>query len=346
MFESVRASLFAAVVLLPVAVAQQGMPEPAPELKKFAPMVGSWAGSGTASMGPGAPTKWTARGSYGWCLDGQFLQEDFEITFEGMSMPMVFRAYYGWDREHGRYVSAIANNAGVAELHEVYWLADGTMMQMMRQHQAGLPYAERTHARVVGEAMQTTIDVLMPEQASTQVVEGTLTRTDTAYTVDWKAKGWQGAMPAPELQQLLRSAGDYDVTGAVVMGPGLPEAKITGTDAFRGVFGDTLFHGSTIGSMEGTPGTYRGEVFWSFDAVRKCLHAVYVSNMGEVMAMDGWWVGDQLVSSFAGTMGGTPLVQQMVMSFDDEGRARDALSRSISGAGAPFESFRAKYTAK
>jgi hypothetical protein len=195
--------------------------------------------------------------------------------------------------------------------------------------------------------MTMTIDMLMPEGPSTQILDGTLTRSDTAFEVDWNAKSWQGAMPAPELQLLARSAGAYDVRGAMVGAPGQPEVAITGTDTFRRVFGDTIFHGHTVGAAEGIPGEYRGEVFWSFDTDRKCLVGVYVSNFGEVMSMDAWWSGDdQLVSTFAGVMRGQPLAQRMLLSFDDKGRAQHAVAHALMGTTAPFESFRATYTAK
>lgn len=338
-----HALLLFTVVLLPSATAQEGPPDPAPELQKLAPFLGNWAGSGTAHMGP-APTKWRARGSYRWCLDGQFLQEDFEVTFEGRPVPMVFRAYLGWDREHRRYVNASLNNGGAAQLNEFHLLDDGTMLQVMHQHHNGLPGAERSRARVAGEAMWLEIDLLAAQGPAVQVIEGTLTRQGEMYEVDWDSKGFEGAVPAAALQQLNRSAGTYAVTGAMVMAPGQPEGAITGTDAFRPVFGGTIFHGHTTGSFAGIPGEYRGDVFWSYDALRRCLTGVYVSNFGEAMAMDAWWAADgQLVSVFAGTMGGQPMVQRMLLSFDDQGHAKGAVAHTISGTGEPFQSFRATY---
>lgn len=341
-----RASILLTVVLLPFVAAQEGPPGPAPELQKLGPMLGNWAGTGTAQMGAEA-AKWRAHASYRWCLDGHFLQEDFQIAFEGRPAPMVFRAYLGWDRENGRYVNATVNNAGAARLHEFHLLDDGTMLQAMQHHQGSLPYAERARTRVSGEAMQLTIDLLMAEGPSLQVIDGTLTRTDEVFTLDWQTKGFEHAIPAPELQMLARSAGDYEVQGSMVIVPGQPPLQITGTDSFRPVFGDTIFYGTTKGAAEGVPGEYRGDVFWGFDAPRKCLTAVYVSNMGEVMTIDGRWSGDgRLVSTFAGVMGGQPMVQRMLMSFDDQGRAVDAVAHTIVGTGDPFESFRATYTAK
>jgi hypothetical protein len=278
----IRASLLATLLLLPVVIAQGGPPDPAPQLQKLEPMIGNWSGRGTAQMGPGAPTPWTARGSYRRVLGGHFVREDFEIVFEGRPVPMVFRTYLGWDHERGRYVNATVTNAGAARLHGVDLLENGTLLQLMRQEQQGLPYAERARSRVSGDTMQLTIDLLMPDGPSATIVDGTLQRGGPAFEVDWNCKGFAGASPAAPLQRLLRSAGDYDVEGAMVHEPGAAAVAIHGTDSFRGVFGGTIFHGETKGAAAGMPGEYVGDVFWCFDAERDCLHGIYVSNFGGV----------------------------------------------------------------
>ncbi|MBX3464036.1 MAG: DUF1579 family protein [Planctomycetes bacterium] len=328
--------------------AQEGPPGPAAELAKFQSLVGHWAGGGTAQFGPGAPpVKWTARGSYQWVMDGHFVQEDFEVAFDGQPVPMVFRAYLGWDRENGRYVSATIGNGGSVRLHEAHWLEDGTLLQLMHQRQAGLPYAERTRTRVEGGTMSLAIDLLMVDGPLLQTVAGKLGRAEKGYTADWTTAAFQGAEPAPDLTRLVRSAGDYEVEGAMVMAPGGPEIVIRGTDSFRPVFGGTVFFGATVGTAEGLPGEYRGDVFWGYDADRRCLHGVYVSNFGEVMAMDGWWAADgQLVSTFAGMLQGQPMAQRMLLSFDDKGHAKAAVADTMHGTGAPFRSFRAAYRRK
>ncbi|MBL9076715.1 MAG: DUF1579 family protein [Planctomycetes bacterium] len=335
--------LLVAAILFPPLCAQ-GAPEPAPELKRLEPLLGNWAGSGGADFGEAL--QWKARSSYRWVHDGHFLQEDTEIVFDGGMAPMVFRSYLGWDRDLGRYVNVVVHNGGLAKVHEFQLLADGTMLQTMLQSQQGQPYAERVRTTVRGESMALTIDLLLAEGASRTALEGTLTRSDQEYEVDWQCKAFDGAMPAPELQQLQRSAGVYEVRGAMVMAPGMPEVAITGTDTFQRVFGDTILHGVTVGTAEGMPGEYRGDVFWSFDAARKCLHGVYVSNFGEMMAMDAHWVADQLVSVSAGKVQGQVLAQRMVLSFGPDGKATAAENHTLAATGDAFRSFHATYKAK
>lgn len=330
----------------PFASAQEAPPGPAPELQKLAPLVGHWSGSGSVQMGPQA-SKWTAQSTYAWVLDGHFLQEDTRVVFDDMAAPMTFRAYHGWDRENGRYVTAAIDNGGEARLEPLHLLPDGTMVQLQRRYEQGLPYAERARWRVDGDAMELRIVLLTTEGPSATAVEGTLARGEEAFAIDWDSAAWNDAKPAPELQRLARSAGTYTFSGAMVMQPGAPATEITGTDTFAPVFGGTIFRGESVGEAEGMPGQWRGEVFWSFDAHRKCLAGVYVGNMGEVMTMQAWWAGPaELVSTFAGTRQGTPVAERMVLTFDDEGRAAEAVADTLVGTAAPYRSFWGSYGAK
>lgn len=344
----VRTILAAAAVAWiapPRACAQQEPPGPAPELKRLEPLVGHWHGRGVMHE-PEAKTAWTARGTYAWCLDGHFLQEDFRIEFEGNDVPLVFRAYLGWDREQRRYVNAVVNNGGQVQLHPLHWLPDGTMLQTMLQNQEGVPYAERSRLKVDGDVMTHTIDLLLADGSSLQIIDGRFERTaDGGFAGQFDASGWMGAKPADAVARLSRSAGRYAVEGHVVMGAGEPPMKITGADTFTPVFGGMVLHGHTEGEAEGMPGKYVGEVFWGHDAVRGCLTSVYLSNMGEVFTMDAWWGADgKLLSTSAGTWMGQPSVQRMVMEFAADGAAARAFSHTILGAGAPFQSFDATYT--
>jgi hypothetical protein len=232
----------------------QAPPAPAPELKKLAPLVGSWSGGGEMRDPSGATTKWTARGVYAWALDGHFVQEDFRIDFAGMDTPLVFRAYLGWDREQKRFVNAVANNGGEVDLHEFQLLPDGTHVQVMRKMQAGVPYAERTLTKIDGDTMTMTIDMLMANGPSTTLVNGTFARVAKVEPIGGHGDRWMGKQPHASLAKLQRSAGVYDVQGQVVPMPGAPALKITGTDDFRVMLGCTVLHGHTEGAAEGMPG--------------------------------------------------------------------------------------------
>lgn len=329
-------------------VAQEGPPKPAPEVQKFAPMLGNWQGTGDATFGPGTPpVKWTAHGTYRWCLDGHWLQEDFRLTFEGAPNPLVLRSYYGWDRESQRHVALLASNNGQVHLNEVVFLPDGTMLQITHMHQEGLPYSERSRFKVDGDKLTHSIDLLMPEGPSLTIVDGRFTRADKAFDGAWETKPFEDVAPTAAMVQFGKSAGEYRLAAEYVMVPGAPAVKITGTDTFRSVFGGTVMYGTSAGTAEGMPGQFRGDVFWAWDAAQKCLVAAYVGNMGEVAKMSGWFAKDgKLITTHGGTQGGEPMVSRMVMEMDADGRPTKVVAHTLLGDKGPFESYRATYTRK
>ncbi len=343
-----RVTALVTALLVSAVVAQDGMPGPAPELKRLEPLVGNWHGTGTATFGPGAPpAKWSARGTFRKALGDFWIREDFRIDFEGAPAPLVMRNYWGWDRENGRFVALSAANTGVVHIEDVSLLPDGTLLQMTRLHQNGLPFAQRSTLRVDGDQLLHSVDMLMAQGSSLSIVDGRFARGGDGFDGAWETPAFEGAAIAEAVQRLGKCAGEYALTGEVVQAPGAPVMKIQGTDTFRSVFGGAVMHGSTVGSAEGVPGRYEGEVFWAWDEAKKCLVGAYVSSFGEFSTMDAWFAKDgALLSTSHGTMRGEPMVQRMVMQMDAEGRPKSVVSHVILGAAAPFESFRSTYTKK
>ncbi len=335
------------LVLFAAPVFCQETPTPAPELQKLTGLLGNWEGEGTANFAPGAPpTAWRARGTYRQALGGFFLQEDFEIRFDGIPAPMVFRAYLGWDAEGKRYVTAVCNNAGEVGLHEVVMMPDGSMVQLMMQSQEGVPYAERSLLAVKGDTMTHSIDLMMAQGPSMGIVEGKFRRVDAPFDGSFDVPTWNGAKPHADIVKLNRMAGKYATKGEMVMAPGQPKTAIHGDDTFRTVFGDTLLYGETVGAAEGMPGEYRSHAFWGYDKKKDCARAIFVSNMGEVGEMEGRWVEDKFVSTMAGTMMGQPMVQRFVLEVDAKGAVTRGVGHAIIGTMPPFEGFAATYTKK
>ncbi|HEB52632.1 MAG TPA: DUF1579 domain-containing protein [bacterium] len=347
-----RSSLFAAFVAFAAVAAQpvcaQDMPDmrPAAELAKLKPFVGNWQGRGTMDDPSGESMSWRAHGTYRWVLNDHFLREDFVIEFDGMPVPMVFRSYIGWDRENGRYVAAVCSNEGIARLNEVQLGDGGAMTVMMRGHEAGSPYFERHCSSVEGDEMSLTIDLLMVEGDAVRVIDSKLMRCDDAYDGDTDAKGWMGATPDENLVRLAKANGLYDVKGSVVMMPGQPPMNIHGTDLYESWFGGNVCHGQTNGFADGAPDEYVAHSFWSWDAHRRCLVTVFVSNMGEIGEMEARWVGEQLVSTTATVQMGMPLAQRFVMTCAADGHWRTGIGHSLMGAIDPFVSFKATYEKK
>lgn len=342
-----RLFVVSALLLAPV-VAQEGGYDnsPAKELQRFAPLIGNWAGGGTMKDPTGAEAKWEAHGSYRWCLSKHFVQEDFVVKFDGDAVPMAFRTYLGWDRENGRYVQLLCSNEGVTELNELQFLPDGTMLAMLTRHAEGQPYIERARTKVTGDSMAMAVDLMMGEGASMTVIDSKMARCEKAFEGDWKLGGWRGAKPNEAFQKLGSLAGDYVVSGDMVMAPGMPSVKITGTDKYEMLWGGNVMHARTDGFADGSPDAYVSHAFWGWHAHRKCMLVVWVDNMGQVGEMETRWAAGQLISMSAGLQMGQPTTQRFVVTLDKDGALAGGVGHTCMGAIDPFVSFRATYKKK
>jgi hypothetical protein len=332
-----------AVLALATLVPAQEPPKPAAELQQLAAFVGNWQGEGTMTEPGNVVTKWKGIGTYQWALDGHFVREDFRIEFDGMPVPVVMHGYLGWDRENQRFVHLHVSSAGEAALHTMT-VAGGAATSFSLHEQGGMAYSQRMVFAVRGDTLSHTVDLLLPQGPSLAMVAGSFRRGGDGFAGKFDSPAFNGAVPHADLARLTKSAGDYQTEGQMVMAPGMPPIKITGTDRFRAAYGGVLFHGHTEGAAEGMPGKYVGEVFWAYEPKRKSLFAVYLSNMGEIMAMDGRWTADgQLLSTSNGLAMGKVMVQRMLMQFGPTGEARSANAHTIVDTAPPYESFRAKY---
>ncbi|MCK5942304.1 MAG: DUF1579 family protein [Planctomycetes bacterium] len=345
-----RSLLLTACSLLVVAAAPAQDHEydttPAKELSRLKPLIGNWQGTGKMVEPTGVETPWTARGTYRWVLNGHFVQEDFVIAMEGLPVPMVFRNYIGWDREHGRYVAATLSNEGSARLNETQFLPDGTMLTTQTHHMAGVPYNERARVKIDGDSMTMRIDLLMAEGDSIAVIDSVMKRGGDGFDGDWGVGPWMGAKPAAAIDQLARMAGTYETKGEMVMMPGTPAIGIHGSDTWQMVFGGMGMFGRTDGHAEGSPDAYVSFAMWGWDEHGDCMNAVYVDNMGQVGEMQARWHEGKLISTMAGVQMGMPMTQRYIMEVDDAGVATRAIGHSVFGAMEPFLSFKATYTKK
>lgn len=329
------------------AAAAQETPKPAAELQKYAPLIGSWQGSGTAQMGPGEPSKWKARSTYAWALGDFFVQEDTVVTFAGMPKPLVMRVYYGWDAENRHHVAVGVDNDGTVDVHRVDFVGDGSMVQMVETFHEGQTFLERYTSKVDGDRITFAIDMMGATGPAVRGVEGSMQRTDQAAPTAMDAGAFT-ATPAAPIAQLGKTAGTYAVAATMVMMPGATAMKITGKDVVTCLFDGTIVHVHTTGTAEGMPEQYVGELFYGYDAKRDCLRAVYISNMGEAGDMTGRFTPDQkqFLLTSAQTYMGQPSVQRMLMELGADGAPTRAVGHTIVGTAPPYESWNATYTKK
>lgn len=341
------AFLFLSLTPLSLQAVAQETPKPAPELQKYAPLIGHWQGSGTAKMGgPEAEASdWESHSTYSWALGDFFVQEDTVVRFEDMPEPLVMRSYLGWDGENERYVSVGVDNDGTVGLNPIEFLPDGTIVQMMYRVHMGQGYLERYSSKVTGDSMTFAIDMMSGAGPAMDGVRGSMKRVDERAPMALDASSFT-AEPGEEILRLAKTAGTWDVKATMVMMPGMPKMDVIGVDVVKPLFDGTIVHVHTAGEAVGMPEKYVGELFYGYDEASKGIRAVYVSNMGEIGAMDGAFSADgkQFILTAAMRYMGQPCVSRMMMQLDANGAPTGAIGHCMLGASEPYENWNATYT--
>lgn len=325
----------------------QEPPGPSPELKKLEPMVGHWKGKGTAVMAPGAPAiEWNATVRCQWVLNDYFLQTDSTIDF-GPIGTMRLREYIGWDAENQKFAQIQVGNSGVGNLVNPVVQDGGACSWFAIQAEGDSLHVERVTSGFSGDAWNFGIQFLGPAGPLMEAVDGEFEKVDEVKPMalgDAAPIMPVQAMPGHEtMAKVARMAGEYEFQGEMTM-PGMGTMKITGHDTIHALFGGAVTMVVTKGVAEGMPETYEAHGFQVWNPVRGCIESLFVSNMGEIGAWQGWLTDDEtMVSLFSGVQMGQPTTKRMVMKLDGDGRPQSLLSHTCMGTGAPMVDFKGTY---
>ncbi len=330
------------------AFAQEDPTKPAPQVKKFAPLIGTWEASGTFAEGPGGERKkWTEVATAKWVLGGHFVQEDVEINLGAQYGTLAFRNFYGWDNENQRYIRLEVSNYGSAQVNEVHWVDDNTMVYASQGMEMGQFSVERWTTKFDGDTITMRSEAAFGAGEFYNHVEGTSKRT-SAKARDAKAIN-AAFMPdmnnAPAKVKMLASmAGTYRMEGWMVP-PGMPKVNISATEQMGWILGNTVMEvrlkGDPVpemGNME-----YLAWGCWAWDDNANCLKSFWLSNMGEVGADEMRRVGDKFIITVAGPYQGQPRVMRGIMEIDESGAISQYDAHTVQGDEDPVHSFHAKY---
>lgn len=320
------------------------MPGPAPELKRFERLIGSYTGKGTAVMEPGkAPVDWTCQSTYAWTLGNHFVSVNSIVDFGSAMPPLAFRELLGWDRENGRYVSIGVSNEGEGSLNEIVFPSDDTMVQIVAKKHGGELFAERHETKIGKDGMQFRMTMLGATGPTSECVTGSFTRASNLKPVAIEASAAMAPAAEP-LVKMTKAAGTYEFKGEMIMTPGTPVMKLTGTDFCRPIFGGAVLQTTTTGKSEGSPFTYEAEYFLVWNKEKKCFDSFGADNMGVVGSMEQRIVDDSkiLATSLASNMG-QMTAQRMVFELDASGRFKKVMGMAMTGTSEPYCSFKGDY---
>lgn len=338
---------FLSIVLgcLPLGAQEDAMAlhAPAAELAKLKPLAGHWQGSGSATMAPGAPpTKWTAQMKRDWVLGGHWLMADIAIAFE-TGEKMRLREYLGWDRETKRYVNLSVDNVGEGKLVFPQLVGNDSLVTIVSTVRQGVAGAERLVTKFGGDAESFAMTLLGHGGPASEAVSGKFERVEKAEPEAIEAAA--ALMPADaEMAKLARMTGRFAVAGEMTMAPGAPAMKIKGIDEVRTLFDGAILHTTTTGTAEGMPGTYEAHGYYAWDAANTAYKVLLVSNMGEVMAGEARFAGDdKLIQTYLGVRMGQPYVARSVLHIDAKGKPVKVVNHSCMGTADPMQDFTGTY---
>ncbi len=333
-----------------LAVAQEETSAPAKQVQKFAPLVGTWTGSGIVRHAPEGPEEtWTSKSSARWALGGHFVREDLRIEMASMPDPLEFCNLYGWDRENERYIVIEVSNLGSARINEVHWTATGKMVTASQSVMQGMPVVERWVTEIGDGKISFVGHEAISDGDFFEHVRGEMTRTNKQPT----DVGIVDAAFAPEIvataqKQLKRFAptlGRYEMTGWFIPTPGAPKMDFTGDETVQAIFGGTVIESISKGDpIEGMP-NYEGLGWITWDDHAGCYRTIYVNNMGEIGDEEGRFIGTQMVMTSSALRQGQPTCVRGVLEIDAKG-FRSYTAHSLTAALPPQLIFEATYEKK
>ncbi|MCA8955385.1 MAG: DUF1579 family protein [Planctomycetes bacterium] len=335
---------------------------PPAELKKLHRLLGSWEGSGTATMAPGTPaTTWTAKQTSSLAVGGHALRDDTVISFPegtpGIQGPLVFRGYTTWDRENKRFVAYGLSNEGSVNSSEITFIDENTMLSITVGEEQGQKVVDRWVTWLKGDTLSFKGTRTIGTGDAFTHVEGSYKRTvkgvvpastagDAAQHKGLDLSSFKpfGEVPSP-MAKLNRMAGTYSFEGSMCMAPGGPPMSIGGKEVITPVFGGSVLWLDIHGAPPKAGGpSYEciGAIAW--DKSDNRYKMIYVNNMGESGETDGWLAGDVFIGTQSGTRGGQPYLTRSTLQLDSAGRPKSTSSHSLVGTHSPFECFKGNYT--
>lgn len=326
--------------------AQEGPPQPAKELAKLERLIGNWVGSGTAVMAPGAPEMpWTATSTFKKAMGGHCLLEETLIDIGPEApAPIVFKSYYGFDRENNRYVVCGISNMGPGAATELHLVDDDTLVTVESRLEEGKLVVDRWVTKLGKESYSFIGHRAIADGEFFVHVKGSMKRAKTAPRgIALNATASLRPVPA-EMQKLSPLDGTYKFEGEMSMAPGQPAIKISGIETLEPVLGGNVLEMHVTGDPIPGMGKYESWAALVWNPQKGSYTNLYVNNMGQIGSNEGRWVGKDLVFTHSMLQKGQPTVGRVILRLDEKGGISSVSAHSIVAGGDPFIGFKGTYT--
>ena len=322
---------------------------PAKEQAKFHQLIGHWQGSGTvrgAAAEDAAP--WTGTSVASSVLRGHFVREDTVIDLgAGAPAKIVFRTFYGYDKEAKKWMSHSVSNMGGAISTEVHW-ADGVMITGQAMQKMGKFVVERWSTNFAADKNSYTFNSYETHDNGKPFkhVTGKFTRVK-AVEASATSGAHKGFSPtSEEMRYLAKWVGDYKMKGWMVMAPGVPKTNITASESIKSIFGGVAISFDLKGDPIPQFGSYEGWGAFLWNPELKCYQTLWVDNMGGATVANGYRIDGKFVIGSTLVANGQPSVRSAVFHSAEDGSLAGVREHATVGASDPFHAFQASYTKK
>lgn len=327
---------------------QPAMPDtsPAAQVQKFKHLIGTWEGSGKLFKKPGSEASpWTAKAIIRKALGGHFIREDVVVDLgEAATGTLIFRSYFGFNKETKRFMILGASNAGEVEANVIDWADKDTFVYTSTENLEG----QVIHDRWIVKTTADTYSILCKRSIGAGEefthVEGSYKRSENKIkAVALKASA--SFLPPPKpMTRASKMAGVYKLKGSMVPMPGAPEMAISGVETATPIFGGSVIAFEIAGDpVQGMP-AYEAFSAMAWNNTKNCYSMIYVSNMGECGEASSWYVNDTtMVTTNAGIRNGQPMVERSILTLDKNGAFTSIKSHSITAGADPALTFKGTY---
>ncbi|MBI4881233.1 MAG: DUF1579 family protein, partial [Planctomycetes bacterium] len=290
------------------------------------------------------PGTWTSRSQVKKAMGGFFLEELTVIDAgPAAPAPIVFRSFYGYDAERGKYMSCGVGNMGMVSLSEIHWVDENTMVSAQSAIEDGSFVTDRWITTLEADGSSFVGQRAVGGGEFFEHVQGQMRRSEEPFEAP-DLETAPGLAPAgPEMQRLNRMAGRYRLSGSFQIMPGAPPMEVSGDERMRPLFGGCVLEATVHGDPIPEFGGYEAWAAFAWDPAEECYACVYVNSMGEISKSEARWVGDCLVSTHAVLRTGQPSVSRGIVFTNERGAITKVLSHSIVGDEAPFQDFEGTY---
>ena len=329
--------------------AAMGPPKPAKELEKYSRLLGYWEGEGTSKSDPQKPTtRWTSSAHVRKVLDGHFVREDTRIDSDEWQAPLQFITFYGYDRHKKRFTAVGVSNMGTAEVSDITFQDDNTMITAATKLHQGKRVVERWVTRIGDGELSFVGHQAIGDGDFFVHVKGTAKRVGNkpkAAVVN--ASHAFMAEASADMGKLKGLIGTFKFKGEMLMMPGMPMVPISGESITEPLFAGTVLQTRIIGDpMEGH--TYQGWHAIVWNPSDKNYVSIGINNIGEIASETGVWASktELLFTCARPYYGGIPAVYAGVLKCAADGTAKSYTAHAIIGTHKPVRSFHIDYSKK